>query len=373
MCTASVSSGTVAFVLFWMLVCSCFSSDSDPLETPVFPVVALITVDTWRADHLRSGLTPEIWSLAEEGERYTNAWSPIGLTTPAHVSMLTGQQLWEHRVEGNNHHGYALGSDVEVLPDRYVGWATGAFVSAYPAGPEGGLGRGWEVFDGPSAGERSGPETVSRALAWLPEDRPALLMVHVYEPHGPYVGRGQTERERYGEEAARADAALAPLLKTLRSRNAMIVLTADHGEVLDEERCSYQHERSISDHVLRVPLIRWGPGITPAVIDAMVGLTDVPALLAGEAPAPRSHWIAQSGMCEPDCAAGCSPSGLMGRDRVAIGDDGRWVDRPGRGRFSRGRPPPDLAQELDALPPVSAPSGASTDGAESLGYLGGGR
>ena len=354
-----------------MLACAWMTSVPTAPEAPPRPVVALITVDTWRADYLGPGHTPEIWSLAEAGERYIQAYSPIGLTTPAHATMLTGQLPWVHGVEGNNHHGYALGPDPQVLPERYAGWATGAFVSAYPAGPAGGLDRGWEVFDGPVSGERPGVETVARALEWLPKDRPALLWVHVYEPHGPYEGRGETERERYEEEVGRADAALAPLLRTLTERQATIVLTSDHGEVLDEERCSYQHERSSSDHVLRVPLIRWGPDFTPQVITHRVGLVDIPALLAGQTVAARPHWVGESGMCEADCAPGCAPTGLRGRDRVVIGEGGRWIDRPGRGRFSVGSPSAALAKELDSIPPVAEPAGVGSDAARSLGYLDG--
>jgi arylsulfatase A-like enzyme len=354
-----------------MLACSWFASAPSVPEVEFPPVVALITIDTWRADHLDPRLTPHLWALAAAGERYTDAWSPIGLTTPAHATMMTGRFPWEHGVEGNNHHGYTLGPDLQVLPEQYSGWARGAFVSAYPAGPAGGLARGWEVYEGPSSGERPGEEAVAQALAWLPTDRPALLMVHVYEPHGPYIGRGDTERERYGEEVSRADAALAPLLQALQARGARIVVTADHGEVLDEERCSYQHERSISDHVLRVPMIRWAPDLQPAVIDARVGLTDVRRLLAGESVPGRPHWLAESGMCEADCAPGCAPRGLSGRDRVVIGAGGRWVDRPGRGRFSVGSPSAALAGSLDEIPAVAPPAGLTSEAARSLGYLDG--
>ena len=332
-------------------------------------MVALITVDTWGADHVGPEHTPEIWRIAAEGERYTSAWSPMGLTTPSHATMLTGQAPWVHGVEANNHHGYTLGATPQTLPEQYPDWAHGAFVSAYPAGPEGGMRRGWDVFDGPDVGERPGSETVRRAMEWIPKDRPALLWVHVYEPHGPYVGTGATERERYGEEVLRADRAVAPLLKALKARGATIVITSDHGEVLDEERCSYQHERSISEHVLRVPLIRWAPGISAREISGRVGLMDVPALLAGQEIQPRPFWLAESGMCEPDCAPGCAPTGLTGRDRVALDGGGRMVDRPGFGRFTVGTPEPTLAAHLDSIPALKQPDGPGSDAAEALGYI----
>ena len=333
------------------------------------PVVALVTIDTWRADFLTEEFAPNVWSLAKQGERYENAFSPMGLTTPAHATMLTGLDPWSHGAQANNHHGYALKPDVAVLPDSFDGWAKAAFVSAYPAGPEGGMRRGWDVFDGPESGERSGKVAVQRALDWLPEDRPSLLWVHVYEPHGPYEGRGATERERYGEEVQRADAVLAPLLNKLRSRGARIVITADHGEVLDEERCSYQHERTISDHVLHVPLVRWAPDITPMVERGLVGLVDVPALLRGEAISPRQYLLAQSGMCESDCAPGCSPAGLSGRDAVVVTESGKWVRRPGKGELTVGQPNARHRAELGSVPALSPPTDEANDRAASLGYI----
>lgn len=359
-------------MILWFLACGLSPAPDllDEGEVAVSaPVVALITIDTWRADHLSAELTPTIWALAEEGERYDKAYSPMGLTTPAHATMLTGLYPWEHGVEANNHHGYALRGDVEVLPDQFSGWSSGAFVSAYPAGPDGALARGWDVFEGPAAGERPGATAIDAAMAWLPKDKPSLLWVHVYEPHGPYEGTGATERARYGQEVSRADAALTPLITLLRKRGATIVVTADHGEVLDEERCGYQHERSISDHVLRVPLVRWSPGITPSVSEALTGLVDIPALLKGETLKRREYVLAQSGMCESDCAQGCSPPGLSGRDAVVITAGGRWVSRPGRGTFAEGKPLPEAQELLVKIPALKEASAATTDAARSLGYI----
>jgi len=358
----------------WLLMIGCqFISDS-PLGSAEAvesypPLVALITVDTWRLDHFTKEHTPNIWALAEQGERFSRAYSPMGLTTPAHATMLTGEPPWVHGMEANNHHGYQLREDLPVLPEMFEGWSSAAFVSAYPAGPEGGMRRGWDVFDGPESGERPGSIAIERALNWLPVDKPALLWVHVYEPHGPYEGEGSTESIRYAEEVLRIDKALGPLLDTLQQRKATIVVTSDHGEVLDEERCSYQHERSISDHVLRVPLVRWSPSSTSGVLDGWVGLSDVPTLLKGQMPDTRPYWIAQSGMCESDCAPGCSPSGIAGRDTVATDPGGRWINRPGKGQFAQGSPRGDLKEQIARVPSVRPRVDETTEAARSLGYI----
>lgn len=345
--------------------------------TPEHETVALITIDTWRHDHFSAAHTPNLWTLAAQGERFDNAWSPIGLTSPSHATMLTGLQPWEHGMEANNHHGYRLPDAALSWPERAgEGIRTAAFVSAFPAGPDGGLGQGFDLFDAPESGERPGSVAVQRAMDWLPDDAPAWLWVHVYEPHGPYVGEGADDVTRYAQEVAEADTLLAPLLERLVDRGARIVVAADHGEVLLEETCGRQHERSTSDVVLRVPLFRWSPGGPPTTRGERVGLDVVPALLEGAAwgTAPlveRDASVAESGLCEAGCAPGCAPAGVLGRDRVVIDDGGRWVARPGRGVFVQGRPSAAHRVLLDALPAVPAP-GAVVDTPElrALGYTG---
>jgi hypothetical protein len=334
----------------------------------------LITLDTWRADHWTADRSPALWALATDGERYTAAYAPIGLTSPSHATMLTGRMPWEHGMEANNHHGYTLSPAVQTLAEAHPDWDTAAFVSAYPAGPNGGLSRGFRRFDAPEAGERPGEAAVAGATEWLGDHAPTeggLLWVHLYEPHGPYVGEGQTDTERYAEEVRRADGLLAPLIQALRARGATIVVAADHGEVLLEETCGRQHERSASEAVLRVPLLRWAPGRAPRVDGGLRSLADVPALLAGDDPPPRPYIIAESGLCEPACAPGCSPPGLQGRDRLIIGPAGRVRSRPGVGIQVEGEPPVGVeaaAALLAALPPVPAPG--SPEEAEALRLLG---
>ena len=116
-------------------------------------------------------------------------------------------------------------------------------------------------------------------------------------------------------------------------------------------------------------MFRWAPNIPASVNTTMVGLSDVPALLRGEAPDVRQLWVAQSGMCETDCAPGCTPSGINGRDTVVLSPSGSWVQRPGRGVFSRGAPPAEARTVLAEVPKVRAPTDAATDHARILGYV----
>ena len=71
------------------------------------PDVILITVDTLRRDHVgvynetSPALTPNIDSLAAEGVLYTDAFSPVSVTRPAFVSMMTGLEPGQHGVLTN--------------------------------------------------------------------------------------------------------------------------------------------------------------------------------------------------------------------------------------------------------------------------------
>lgn len=381
--------------------CNCSGETSVPP-----PAIVLITIDTWRADHLDHVLTPNVHALAEEGWRFDNAFTPIGLTTPAHASLLTAQLPGRHGVRANNHHGSTLPWSVETVAEhlRKQGWRTAAFVSAYPAGPEGGLGQGFQSFDGPEESERPGDVATGKGVGWIgtvPKSEPFFLWVHVYEPHGPYapperdaraVGASHGDRDRYAAEVHAADRFLGPLIAAARARGATIAVTADHGEVLDEEICSWQHERSIHEAVLRVPLVIAGHGVVePAVREEWVGLVDVvPTLLALNGVPPmvdrdgvalttpgegRATWLAESGMCEPDCAPGCAPEGLEGRDRVALSQHWRVVDRPGRGGWAEGQgaPFPDQWKALFAplpafVPPPPPEDPEAAEAAKALGY-----
>ncbi len=63
------------------------------------PNVVLITIDTLRADHLGcygyAGVkTPHIDALARQGIVFQQAYTPVPVTFPSHVSILTGSTVF---------------------------------------------------------------------------------------------------------------------------------------------------------------------------------------------------------------------------------------------------------------------------------------
>lgn len=351
-------------------------------RTPKPPGVLLVTLDTWRADHFSAELTPEAWDLGSRGARFDDAWSPMGLTTPAHATILTGRTPPRHGLRANNHHGYALDASAVTVAERFreAGYATAAFVSAYPAGPEGGLDQGFDVFSGPESGERPTAETLAEARAWLDQQgAPWFLWVHAYDPHGPYTPLDHdgedSDKARYAAEVHQADRALGPLVREVVARSGHVLWTSDHGEVLDEEKCGVQHERSSHEVVLRVPLVVAGPGVSTGPVERRVGLAEVmPTLLhlvGLEDPRPdlftveREVSLGESGLCDPGCTTGCAPEGVLGKDRVVHGET-KLVDRPGVGLIGDESLAPHLA---DWPVPTGVKTGTiDAEQTKALGY-----
>src|SRR5207302_2401560 len=152
-------------------------SRPSPAAKPPAPNVLLITIDTFRADRVGTGLTPAIDRLATAGIRFTNARTAVPLTLPSHTTIHTGLLPPAHGVRENG---------IDVLSDAHptiatlltrAGYRTAAFVGAFVLDRRFGLSQGFETYDDqiprdPNATERLEAErpagaVVERALAWL--------------------------------------------------------------------------------------------------------------------------------------------------------------------------------------------------------------
>ncbi len=286
--------------------------------------VLLVTIDTLRADALgsygnRRVETPWMDHLAVAGARFEAAHAHNVVTLPSHANILSGRHPLEHGVRDNAGFRFPkqLPTLATVLKDN--GYHTAAFVSAFPLASRFGLERGFDVYDdafltGGHAAlaeqERSGVETVRAARRWLQANSgaPRFLWVHLYEPHFPYrppdgIAARFADDPYHGEVSA-ADLALAPLLRPLveagRTGRTLVVLTADHGESLNEHG-EKTHGIFAYEGPLRVPLILFCPrligarvvptggrhvDVLPTVLDAL-GIAP-PAGLSGESLLPAA-------------------------------------------------------------------------------------
>jgi choline-sulfatase len=269
------------------------------------PDVYLITIDTLRADHVHCYgddqiQTPALDSIARDGIRFTQAFTPSPITNTAHTSILTGLLPSVH---GVTDFGIPLAKTIPTWAEllKQNGYETAAFIGAVildsrTLAP--GLDRGFDYYDNfPSDSseskhwghvERRGYDVVHRAEAWMDghTTKPRFIWVHLYDPHDPYEPPSpfaQIYKDRlYDGEIAYADSALGRLLAYLKRQNrykdALVVVVGDHGEGLGEHG-EQTHGIFLYDATTHVPLLIKLPQTTspraPAVVEAQVQTTDI--------------------------------------------------------------------------------------------------
>lgn len=269
------------------------------------PDVVLVTIDTLRADALgfagnRRAETPTLDRLATQGLVFEHAHAHNVVTLPSHVNILTGLYPYQHGVRDNT--GFRLDSSIPTVATwlKERGYATGAFVGAFPLDSRFGLARGFDVYDdrypkGKTSldfemPERPAPEVIAAARKWYAQNagRPRFLWVHLYDCHAPYRPRPPfAERYRdnpYLGEVAAVDEALKPLLDPFLDGQApptLVLVTADHGEALGDHE-ELTHGLFAYEATLHVPLVVWRRGaVAPGKSQAAAGHVDIaPTILA---------------------------------------------------------------------------------------------
>ncbi|MEO8215648.1 MAG: sulfatase-like hydrolase/transferase [Acidobacteriota bacterium] len=266
------------------------------------PDIILITIDTLRADALGySGnarvKTPFLDSLAARGIVYTNAHAHNVVTLASHTNILTGLYPYQHGIRDNA--GFVLDPKFPTLGAmlKAAGYATAAFVSAFPLDGRFGLNRGFDVYDDRYreasdplefvVQERPAEETLAAARRWYDAAPPGkkFLWIHLYDPHAPYDPPAPF-RELYKDapylgEVAYTDDQLGKFLGPVLERhlNTFVVITADHGEALGDHG-EQTHGLFAYESTLKVPLIVINPGAGAKRDDRYVRHVDiVPTIL----------------------------------------------------------------------------------------------
>ena len=279
--------------------------------------IILITIDTTRADSLgytgnTRVKTPFIDALAGRGIIFTNAHAHNVVTLPSHVNILTGLYAYQHGVHDNS--GFVLDPKYLTVATRLRqgGYATGAFVGAFPLDSRFGLNQGFDTYDdnygkGQSTvdfveQERRATAVLDAATKWWheKEGQKRFLWVHLYDPHAPYLPpepflSAYRYNEYLGEIAYDDDSlskALGPILTA--DPDALVVLTADHGESLGEHG-EKTHGLFAYESTLKIPLIVARRGIDHRVEPAYVRHVDiVPTILDAAAIAIPKELPGQS-------------------------------------------------------------------------------
>ena len=273
------------------------------------PDVILITIDTLRADSLgfagnRRVHTPYLDSLAARGTVFTNAHAHNVVTLPSHTNILTGLYPYQHGIRDNA--GFVLDAKHPTLGAmmKRAGYATAAFVSAFPLDSRFGLNAGFDVYDDKYreasnpldfvVQERPASETLAAARSWYDaaQGKKKFLWIHLYDPHAPYDPpspfREEYRDNPYLGEIASVDDQLSRFLQPVLAAHpqTLVVITGDHGEALGDHG-EQTHGLFAYESTLKVPLLIVDPDHPPRVEPRSARHVDlVPTILhrAGVAP-----------------------------------------------------------------------------------------
>ena len=259
--------------------------------------VLLITIDTLRPDRLSCYSdehiqTPQIDSLAEKGALFLKAFAHTPTTLPSHTNILLGTTPIYHGVHDNQN--FIVRDEFLTLTEhlKSSGYATGAFVGAFPLDSRFGLTQGFDVYDDYygsknyqefSYVERPAEVVVRKAMDWLENQKnPWFLWIHCFDPHQQYNPpepfKTDYKDAPYNGEVAYVDHELGKLFAYMKKNqwgdNTLIIFTGDHGESLGQHGES-THGYFAYNSSIWIPLIIVSPGMKPVVADQNVGHVDI--------------------------------------------------------------------------------------------------
>jgi arylsulfatase A-like enzyme/Flp pilus assembly protein TadD len=331
---------------------------------PAVRNVLLISIDTLRADHVSAygfprPTTPNIDAVAREGVLFRSVHTPVPMTLPAHVSMLTGTLPPTHGLRDNLLRRLPEGSLTLAEMLKAKGFTTGAVVSSFVLDRRFGTSQGFDSYDDRfqamhkigDLSERKGDEAARVAREWLDQhrDRPFFFFVHFYDPHEPYEPpepfASEWKDHPYEGEVAFADHGVGQVLEKLRQLglydSTLIVITGDHGEMLGEHG-ELNHGFFIYEGALRVPLVVRVPHTEAAArqVDLPVSLIDIVptvlSLVGAEVPkevqgVDLSPWIAGRGAgggARPLYAETVTPTRYYGANSLlgVIADGWKYIE-----------------------------------------------
>ena len=331
----------IGLLLTALTASGCKPNDGPPPEgkSVIMVVIEALPAKVLGCYGNRDNLTPSIDAVAKSGILFERFHSAGPWTMPSFGTILTGLPPALHRAGRFIPHPvdyiaptnmfFGLRENVSLLPKLLPGVQTGAIINNVFLHPDFGFSKDWGTYDYQEAGfekYRDGATVTNLALDWLKKykDRPKFLLVHYFDPHLPYVapksyedrlkcgGLGRVDmsnirflfdirakrfhpnqdeqnalRCRHDAEAAYVDTEIGRLVRSMDeaglSKDAWLVITADHGEELFEHG-GFEHGHRYEDEMTKVPLIirapdrKWKGGtrvsasarhldLTPTVLD----------------------------------------------------------------------------------------------------------
>ena len=291
-------------------------------NTPRDINVVIFLIDTLRADYLHTygyalETSPHMDALAANGVLFENANAPAPWTLPTVTSLKLSMFACEHNVLVGKQRINANADPVAARLKR-AGYATASHLCNAYAGPMTGLNKGYDTCK--LQREQTDGDTIA---PWLDQlgGRPFFLYIHNTEPHDPYLAQdkyvrqfgpvtvdernrvhrlsdvyrqltrvdnsrkqplGTTDNTDRQQEIVRrldamrevveymycgsvleCDARVGSVIAALKQRdlwdNTLFIVLADHGEEMGE-RGMWQHDQSVYEELIHVPLIMHFPG-----------------------------------------------------------------------------------------------------------------
>ncbi len=348
--------------------------------------VLLITVDTLRYDRISHHTdvhvqTPHMDQLAAKSLVYHRAFAHNPVTLPSHTNIMTGTTPLFHGISGNQ--GFKLEDRFITLAELFkeAGYATGAFVAAFPLDSRFGLDQGFDLYDDNYGvqkpyslyfAQRRANEVLDPAMGWISKQSGKWFgWVHLFDPHEPYDPPAPYDQQYpddpYSGEAAYTDTQLGVLFDYLedagRMSDTIVILTADHGEALGDKG-EISHSFFAYNSVIHVPLIIYVPGQEPAAVYENASHVDIfptlcdalgmktPKHVQGESLLPlargkgRTRTPIYFESMTPHLTAGWAPL------RGFIRGDMKFIDLPIKEVYDLKR---DMAEESNLAPKSDVP------------------
>ncbi len=277
------------FICILVLLLATLPISCDPTGEPAS--IILITMDTTRQDRIGCygcdfASTPALDNFSNQATCFENAFTPIPVTLPSHLTMMTGHTPIAHGIRNNG--WLNLNPDATTLAELLAanGYATAAFVSASVLSHFTCITEGFQVYDYDLCQERSADETTKSAVAFLEQNlaEPLFLWVHYFDPHDPYTPiepfASATKGLPYDAEISAMDHSIGELLEAISKKelsdNSHIIIVADHGEGLSERADYNNHGLLLYDEACRVPFLWQMPNQTTGRRDSsLVGTVDI--------------------------------------------------------------------------------------------------
>lgn len=290
------------------------------------PNIILVVVDSLRADHVSAygygrQTTPylDAW-VAAEGARFADTTTTAAWTSPANAAMSTGIRSTRLGLRWETP-GTVLPADVYTLAEHLhnAGYYTAGFVHSV-IGTSLGFAQGFDLYRSswptdPGRWDKVPAQQINEGVtSWLDEtwiplqsQQPLFLLLYYFDPHtwyeppspyntlydATYTGTLTSEVFQHGKDVLSGQIVPSPrdtehlialydgeitywdiqfgqLMQHLQSAHildhALIVTTADHGEMFNEHG-KWLHRTSLYEEVLRVPLLMCYTGvITPGLV-----------------------------------------------------------------------------------------------------------